>query len=313
MDSASTVLSDLPARPIPLRILRARDRNARQPVNKLPVETLTEIFAIAVDRCFPGEAERLLYALYRVCTHWRDVLNNCPLLYRSFQATHIALMKWHLKRSGTLPIDVHVKQPNSDAVDAPREPIVSPLLDHLHRVRTLSYMVPDSSWESAQNLLETLEKLPDRVLSVLELSAEECSQEAPLDPYSCKKTFSGLTSLTLSDVALSVPYPTQGISDPQQQFRFDNLRHLDLSFNKHEAPPPTSAVIIRLLASCPNLYSFSISSDIAVEFRVEENPPTRPSGNLEELYNSKPKLKYSLDRNRGEDKDEDKEGLLGQR
>ena len=31
------------------------------------------------------------------------------------------------------------------------------------------------------------------------------------------------------------------------------------------------------------------------------------------IYNSKPKLKYSLDRNRGEDKDEDKKGLLGQR
>ncbi|KAI0637380.1 hypothetical protein C8Q77DRAFT_564410 [Trametes polyzona] len=136
---------ETPSTDLPHYILCAEGSDTRQLVNDLPVEPLTDIFAIAVDRCFPGEAERLLYALYRVCVHWRDVLNNCPLLYRSFQVTHIALMKWHLKRSGTLPIDVHVKQCQSNAVDDPRESIISPLRDHLHRVRTLLYMVHNGS------------------------------------------------------------------------------------------------------------------------------------------------------------------------
>ncbi|OJT04093.1 hypothetical protein TRAPUB_5245 [Trametes pubescens] len=258
--------------------------NARRPINKLPTEILTEIFANALDEGIDNPY--LLQDLSQVCSQWRNIIAASPLLYRSFRVENPMLTARHLRRSRGLPLDVDICDVT---FDVPRTvalmnsvSILGPQLDRVRSLSVTSHSSKMSAW-----VLGMLEDFPHRKLTSLSLALTR--REGPVslhlpDSKEAEGTLRGLTSLRLCNLnierALCEPSDLQ---DGRQDGRISfSLRRLELEFTI--APPPTNATLIHLLSRCPQLEDLTLRSAHPIAFeRKSEDGECLPMCRLSRL------------------------------
>ena len=162
MSMANDAVSEHPASTPPLNI------------NALPVEILTDIFALvdSIDAwgskgTIPG---RGIAKLTLVCRHWRDVAHTTPEFWRHIDAVEpLETMSLFLKRSQECTIDVRIYYPAMNKHKPPSHDALALILPHAHRIRSLSVSLHMDDFPAVYPLLdagmpalERLEAIPIR-------------------------------------------------------------------------------------------------------------------------------------------------------
>lgn len=253
--------------------------NARRPINKLPIEILTQIFANALAE--DVDNPYLLQDLSQVCSQWRSIIADAPLLYRSFRLQNPTLTALHLERSRGLALDVDIHDIKCDVSETVAlMNSISILGLQLDRVRSLG--VTSHSYKMSAWVLGMLEDFPHRRLTSLSLALTR--QEKPVslrlpDLEEAEQTLSGLTSLSLCNLNIG-----RGLFESAEQRKIStfNLRRLELEYTV--ATPPTNATLIHLLSRCSELEEFTLRSVEPVAFeRKNEDGDGLPMCQLSKL------------------------------
>ena len=159
-----------------------RSKNAARPINRIPRETLANVFLFlrrevasfheagyATARPFH---EWILCATH-VCHHWRETALMFPSLWSTVDVTRPEVVDAFTSRSGSLPLHIHVRfeggrfkrshgTPDSDLTRRTRLPFMGNIADHSGRFRTLTMVYPLnvqrplSDFQLPAPLLETL-------------------------------------------------------------------------------------------------------------------------------------------------------------
>lgn len=243
------------------RQLQSSYNARRRPVHKLPVEILTQIFANALAEEIDNPY--LLQGLSQVCSQWRSIIADAPLLYRSFRLENPILTAHHLERSRGLPLDVDIHDVKFDVSETVAlmnsVSILSPQLDRVRSLSVTSHSSKMSAW-----VLGMLKDFPHRRLTSLSLALTR--QEKPVtlrlpDSEEAEQTFRGLTSLRLCNLNIG-----RGLFESAEQPKIItfSLRRLELEYTV--ATPPTNATLIHLLSRCPELEEFTLRSVDPVAF-----------------------------------------------
>lgn len=251
--------------------------NARRPINKLPIKIFTQIFANALAEEID---DPYLQDLSQVCSQWRSIVADAPLLYRSFRLQNPVLTARHLERSRSLPLDVDIHDVKFDVAGIVAlmkgVSILAPQLDRVRSLSVTSHSSKMSAW-----VLGMLEDFPQRRLTSLSLALTR--QEKPVslrlpDSEEAEQTLSGLTSLSLCNLNIG-----RGIFESAEQPKIItfNLRRLELLFTV--TPPPTSATLIHLLSRCPELEEFTLHSVDSVAFERKKDGIDLPICRLSKL------------------------------
>lgn len=126
--------------------------NVLSPANKLPPETLSQIFSyvsapnsVAVVSGFDiPRPFREWAAVTHVCRHWREAAIASPNLWSKIYTPRPDLMELFLSRSGARPLEV-------DAISLPGlhgGPLFGSLLPHLNRLKTLSFQISQGTYDT---------------------------------------------------------------------------------------------------------------------------------------------------------------------
>lgn len=159
-----------------------RSKNATLPINRMPRETLANVFLFLCSDVqsirIPGYAtaqpfHEWMVCVTHVCHHWRETALMFPSLWSTIDVTRPEVVDAFTSRSGSLPLHIHVRfeggrfrrsRGNSDS-DPARHPtldFVGNLSDHSGRFRTftvvhpLNAQGPLASFQLPAPLLETL-------------------------------------------------------------------------------------------------------------------------------------------------------------
>lgn len=241
----------------PIRALKT-ERNALAPIHKLPLEILSEIFVYAHE-CWK--------TLTSVCTHWRSVSLQCPLLWNELLNPYHRVPEWTalvLERSKNAPIDIVLREWNK------RRPSVVIALRHAHRVRNLSIH------GSPVFLTGVVDKIsgPAPSLESLELYNEDKNSPPYIPPDSFCSSTPRLQSLRLVRCAI-----------PWERLSCRNLVYLSImrpSSKGDQDMRLTVAQLLRILGEAPAL------KDLELWDALRDNP-----GGLEHVADS---LRISLPR-----------------
>ena len=163
-----------------------RSTNAARPINRIPRETLANVFFLLRPEVppiqEPGYAsappfhEWILWATH-VCHHWRETAHMFPSLWSTMDVTRPEAVGAFTSRSGSLPLHVHVRfkgenfrrsrgSSDSDLTGRRSLGFIGNLADHSGRFRTLTIVYPLedggllSRFQLPAPLLETLVIFP---------------------------------------------------------------------------------------------------------------------------------------------------------
>ena len=159
-----------------------RSKNAALPINRIPRETLANVFLFlrgeVVSIHKPGYAKarpfhEWILSVTHVCHHWRETALMFPSLWSTIDVTRPEVVDAFTSRSGCLPLDVHIRfeggrfrrpRGNSDSDLARKTSLgfVGNLPDHSGRFRSFTMVYPLdargtlSDFQLPAPLLETL-------------------------------------------------------------------------------------------------------------------------------------------------------------
>ena len=120
--------------------------NTLSPVNKLPPETLSQIFSYvsapnsvaAVSGFDIPRSFREWAAVTRVCRYWREAAVASPNLWSKIGTPQRDLMELFLSRSAAHPLEVYAFPPPRPHRDPP---FLEAFLPHLNRLKSLSFQM----------------------------------------------------------------------------------------------------------------------------------------------------------------------------
>ena len=119
---------------------QGRDILLHRCMPELPVETWSTIFqfVIQLDDTLSSRTK-----LLRINQYWRNIATTTPKLWTHLyiHATNTSPVQFHLKNSGSLPLDIQIKLLRSSARD--RSALTKILAEHLSRIRLLEINVPE--------------------------------------------------------------------------------------------------------------------------------------------------------------------------
>jgi hypothetical protein len=103
-----------------------RRRNALIPIARLPDDLLTRVFRTCMPRGYfwrPPSRQQLVFT--HVCSHWRSVGLQDPVLWASLNLNHGAVAQEFLSRSGQAPLFLYVEiHEGSGDFTAPYDPLI---------------------------------------------------------------------------------------------------------------------------------------------------------------------------------------------
>ena len=139
-----------------------RSKNAARPINRIPRETLANVFAFLLRRVPPIHtpqyaAARLFHewivCVTHVCHHWRETALMFPSLWSTIDVTRPEVVDAFTSRSGSLPLHIHVRfegacfrssrgDSDSDPTRGTNLDFMGNLADHGGRFRTFTFVHP---------------------------------------------------------------------------------------------------------------------------------------------------------------------------
>lgn len=159
------------------------------PIRKVPNEILGRIFVFHTSECFykdfdpHGSVSRLKhnYALMAVCKLWCKTAITCPQLWTE----HILGTRGsnnfdtHVKRAGSLPLNMLLKIPAQDEALTEVWKLVEPFIQRLRGVQVVEPLLPgyaygsfDGSAVKTKNILATLARTPITQLSLFSVKLD---------------------------------------------------------------------------------------------------------------------------------------------
>ena len=139
-----------------------RSKNAARPINRIPGETLANVFLFLLREVPPIHTPEYTTArlfhewivcVTHVCHHWRETALMFPSLWSTIDVTRPEVVDAFTSRSGSLPLHIHVRfeeghfkrsRGNSDSDPAKRASLdfMGNLADHSGRFRTFAFVHP---------------------------------------------------------------------------------------------------------------------------------------------------------------------------
>ncbi|KAG8706000.1 hypothetical protein FRC09_002636 [Ceratobasidium sp. 395] len=136
-------------------------------IDKLPFETIAHTFKLS-DLCFIHKEGRCLLDFASVCTRWRQIVMNMSTYHVDAGPTvPSSLTKQQLERTGSIPISVHVYEPEAGSLSTQEwiSTTTGALIGHLHRVRSLDIESDNGSETFVDALLNLWLEMGTEVLA----------------------------------------------------------------------------------------------------------------------------------------------------
>lgn len=251
------------------KIVQFRLHNATVPlISRLPHELLSAIFVFAVPFLLTDNTVvDALFALSRVCSNWRDIAIQTPILwvgalkylmenldliyYGKLTDRVISMMDLWATRAQGLPICWNINVMD----DLPNHPLLPFLDKHKHHVGEL--IIHSDVLSAAQILTHVTQPMP--LLESLSLFSVRRGGtiRLSLPPDLFGHDAPNLKKMELRNVNLPSPDLTATT--------FFNIRHLNMTFDDNPVRDITVSRVLGLLAAMPNLeeiiFSFRILPD----------------------------------------------------
>ena len=268
--------------------------NTLSPVNKLPPETLSQIFSYvsapnsvaAVSGFDIPRSFREWAAVTRVCRYWREAAVASPNLWSKIGTPQRDLTELFLSRSAAHPLEVYAFPP-------PRPhrgpPFLEAFLPHLNRLKTLSFQMSQRVYGTDYILAEVAVPSLERLW--ISATSGDLSDNYPIDWIS--RLFTGNSKVPrLQHLCLSyVPFTSP--------FKFDNLSHLH--FYHVPSLETQLPMVLESLACNPNLRELLLSqraeiTDIDLDLQPLPKPhiPLHSLQKLRVMDMSPPAITYLL-------------------
>lgn len=221
-----------------------RRNNSTSFINKLPDDTLVEIFSWLLER--PDHSRTALTSAASVCVRWRTVALSAPKFWTTFPLSHPEYVAEFLRRSGALPLTLSLEWDYDEPMPVAQTAEV--LAPHVHRIQSLFVYLM-----SIRNIRSFFKGLNAAAPLLDELHIEyDFGSFAPPRSVKLSQAFRGvlpaLRSLTLHNVILpSIPF-------------LDNLRALNIG-----GVVPSTAYILDYLERCPRLETLILTELEPVE------------------------------------------------
>ncbi|TFK67126.1 hypothetical protein BDN72DRAFT_961243 [Pluteus cervinus] len=250
-----------------------RERNTLSPICRLPYDILASIFQrVAEDGVLDLP---WIKALTHVCSHWRTVALNFPMLWTeiNFKCSDLVLAKLDRSQSALLSVQYRVERRKPEnKLDS----LIS-ALRHLHRIQDLGLAMPASWFESG--VLDTLSfPAPALEKCFIHVSQPKSPQQPHwIDlPDDMFPSFSHLTSLQLrhcifdwTDLINLPRLTTLDVADPGDvQVTSDSLLHILKQLPLLQSlrlvkclPPPASTTIPNPTLTLDHLTTVDITDE----------------------------------------------------
>lgn len=159
-----------------------RSKNATRPINRIPRETLVDVFLFLQCEVPPTHEQgyttgrpfhEWIRSVTHVCHHWRETALVFPSLWSTLDVTRPEVVSAFTSRSGSLPLHVHVRfegrrfrrsrgSPESDLAGRVSFGFIGNLADHSGRFRAFTVVYPLEDGEPLSEL-----RLPAPLLETL--------------------------------------------------------------------------------------------------------------------------------------------------
>ncbi|KAI0824369.1 hypothetical protein BC628DRAFT_1420110 [Trametes gibbosa] len=227
--------------------------NAEEPINRLPVELLVEIFSYLQAGCYQRNV-----ACHRVCRHWSVVGATTPELWHNLAVgTRTNLLRTGLARSKDMEVTIAVGERANKHITAQSLALIGP---HVHRVRAL-HLPLDPTYRDPE-LTTFLSTTPMRALRSLSADGTQILLSAPL-----------LQVLQFSNINAFIPTPS-----------FSQLRKLVYDRNlKGHLPSTALDTMVDILHSLENIEELSLTDTTTPMMSTRPIPPVTATKTLRRL------------------------------